>query len=261
MDEKKILLSLIEERSIKCDELQMITSSKFLDMNEKSLVTAMKPVPGVFRLFYGGFEEAERTVAVFLPEYTAVKSGEELKAYFEQYEEDNPLCLLKVEKDKFSKALTHRDYLGALMGLGIKRDVIGDIRVNDSGCEIACIKTMADYIKENLTKAGRGTLNIEITDFSHAQRTENEAGEEICFTVSSPRLDSIVKNAFGVSRDSACEAIDRGLVFVNDLQAAKPDKKIQDGDKIVLRHKGRFIVSSSGDMSKKGRYIIRGRKF
>ena len=261
MEQDRIMVSLVEEKMKKCDELQMITSSKFLDMHEKSLISALKTPTGVFRVFFGGFSDAERTVAVFLPEYTGVKNEEELLQYFIENDDDNPISLLKIKKDKFSKALTHRDYLGALMGLGIKRDVIGDIKTNDDGCELVCLKNMAEYIKENLTKAGRGTLQIEIIPFSDMNAQPNNDGEEISFTVSTVRLDSIIKNAFGISREGACDAIEKGLVFVNDLQCFKPDKRIADGDKVVLRHKGRFIVSSSSDMSKKGRFIIKGIKY
>lgn len=254
--DEKILVSCVAEKAEQCLDRQMITESKFLDMHEKSLVNGLKLPFGVRRIFYGGFEDAERTVAVFLPEYIEANDYASLEEHFRTVPDDCPVALLKVSKDKFSKPLTHRDYLGALMGLGINRDMTGDIMVNDNGCHIAVMKNMAEYIVKNMNSAGRGTLTIEITSPWEAEGIEKNEGVPDSFTVSSPRLDSIVKNGFSVSRDAACEAISKGLVSLNDSECLKPDKRIAEGDKIVLRHKGRIIISSLGGKSKRGRDIV-----
>ncbi|MCQ2477210.1 MAG: YlmH/Sll1252 family protein [Clostridia bacterium] len=254
--DEKIMLSYVSEKAEQCLDRQMITESKFLDMHEKSLVNALKLPYGVRQIFYGGFEDAERTVAVFLPEYIEADDYDSLEKHFAQVPEDCPVALLEVSKDKFSKPLTHRDYLGALMGLGINREMTGDIMVNEGGCHIAVMKNMAEYIAKNMVSAGRGTLNINITSPWDARGIEKNEGVPDSFTVSSPRLDSIVKNGFSVSRDAACEAISKGLVFLNDSECLKPDKRIAEGDKITLRHKGRVIISSMGGKSKRGRDII-----
>lgn len=230
-------------------------------MHEKSLVNTMRLPYGVHRIFYGGFDGAERNIALFLPEYIEATDFDSLTEFFKDSPDDCPLMILEIKKDKFSKALTHRDYLGALMGLGINRDMTGDIIVDDKGCHIAVIRSMAKYIADNMTSAGRGTLSIECLDPHNVNSLQREEGVEDSFTVSSPRLDSIVKNGFFISRDSACEAISKGLVFVNDTECLKPDRKIGEGDKITLRHKGRIIITACPGKSKKGRDIINVTRF
>ena len=142
------------------------------------------------------------------------------------------------------------------MGLGIKREMTGDITVSENGCKMAVLEKIAPFIIENLDKAGRGTLKARVIPSSEARKSGKSVGTPDSFTVSSMRLDSIVKNAFRVSRGDACTAIESGLVFVNDLECVKPDKKISDGDKVVFRRKGRIIVTDCSSVSKKGRIIV-----
>lgn len=252
-EEDKLLLARIRDRARQCSDNSMITSSVFLDMRERSVVAS---VGDKNMFFYGGFEDAERTVAVFLPEYVEAADLHSLFEYFDQCPESDPISVIEIEKDKFSPALSHRDYLGALMGLGIKREMTGDIIVNENGCKMAVLEKIAPFIVENLDKAGRGTLKARIIPPSQAREGTKAVGIPDSFTVSSMRLDSIVKNAFRVSRGDACTAIEAGLVFVNDLECTKPDKKIVQSDKVVFRRKGRIIVKDCSSVSKKGRIIV-----
>lgn len=258
----KILIAKIEDKIRQCSENAMITNSGFLDMHERSVVSSMRvPFSDVRIIFYGGFTDAERTVAVMLPEYIEANDFEELCAYFEEYPENDPLAVIEVEKDKFSPSLSHRDYLGALMGLGIKREITGDIIVTDSGCRIAVLESMADFIDENLTKAGRGTLKTKVVPPHTVRAGAVASGVPDSFTVSSLRLDSVVKNAFRVSRSDACSAIESGVVYVNDIECLKADRRISQGDKIVFRRKGRIIIEDCSSVTKKGRVIVNIKKF
>lgn len=255
--EDKLLLAKIEDKARQCSENSMITNSGFLDMHERSVAAEMRlQYADVKMIFYGVFDGAERTVAVFLPECIQAENAEELSAYFEENPEDNPLAVISIEKDKFSPALGHRDYLGALMGLGIKRELTGDITVGENGCKMAVLDKIAPFIIENMDKAGRGTLKAEIIPASQARESTKSAGVPDSFTVSSMRLDSVVKNAFRVSRGDAANAIESGVVFVNDVECVKPDKKVAAGDKVVFRRKGRIIVEDCSAVSKKGRVIV-----
>lgn len=257
-NEDKLLISKIEDKVRRCSENSMITSTDFLDMHQKSVVASLRlPYPDVRMVFYGGFDDAERTVAVFLPDYIE----NELSAHFSAVPEDDPLTVIELTKDKFSPALSHRDYLGALMGLGIRREMTGDIIVSENGCRMAVLSKMAPFILENLGKAGRGTLKGRILAPSEVGEGTKAAGIPDSFTVSSMRLDSVVKNAFSVSRGVAAEAIEGGIVFVNDIECVKPDRKIVSGDKIVFRRKGRIIVGDCSGISKKGRVIVNIIKF
>ncbi|MBQ8763389.1 MAG: hypothetical protein IJZ07_04735 [Clostridia bacterium] len=253
-EEDKLLLAKIRDRARQCSDNSMITSSVFLDMRERSVVASSRFDARM--IFYGGFDDAERTTAVFLPEYVEARDLQDLFEYFEDCPEADPISIIEIEKDKFSPALSHRDYLGALMGLGIKREMTGDIIVSENGCKMAVLEKIAPFIVENLGKAGRGTLKAKIVSSCEARKGTKAVGTPDSFTVSSMRLDSIVKNAFRVSRGDACTAIESGLVFVNDLECTKSDKKISDGDKIVFRRKGRIIIKNCSGVSKKGRIIV-----
>lgn len=260
--EDKILAAKLEDKVRICSENSMITHSSFLDMRERSVAMALRySFSDVKVVFYGGFEDAERTVAVMLPYFIEADSTESLHKYFNENPDDCPIKIIEIKKDKFSPALSHRDYLGALMALGIKREVTGDIVVNENGCQIAVLSSIAPFIIENMSKAGRGTLQAEVIDLSLVGNSEKPNGTDESFTVSSMRIDSVIKNAFNVSRGAAAQAIESGLVYVNDSECLKCDKKIFAGDKIVFRRKGRIIVTDCSSVSKKGRIIVKVKKF
>ena len=261
-DDDKILLARLDDKARRCSENSMITSSDFLDMHQRSLAAEMRlNYPGVKRIFYGVFEGAERCVAVFLPEYIEAENEAELAAFFAENPDDNPLAVFEIEKDRFSPDLSHRDYLGALMGLGIRRELTGDINVEKSGCKMAVVCKIAPFIVDNMDKAGRGTLKAKIIPAAEAAEGTKSTGVADSFTVSSMRLDSVVKNAFRVSRGDAANAVESGVVFVNDVECLKPDKKICSGDKIVYRRKGRIIINDCSSLSKKGRIIVEITRF
>lgn len=251
--DEKILLASAEDKARQCSEKSMITNTAFLDMHGRSVVKGMRnPYADTRMFFYGGFSDAERNIALFLPEYIT----DDPVDYFVNCPDDDPIAVIEIEKDKFSPELSHRDYLGALMGLGIKREMTGDIIVNENGCKIAVLAKIAPFIAENLGKAGRGTLKTKIIAPSQAREGAKAVGIPDSFTVSSMRLDSVVKNAFRLSRGDAADAIESGVVYVNDVECTKSDKKIAEGDKIVFRRKGRIIVNDCSAVSKKGRVIV-----
>ena len=260
-NEDRILISFLEDKALQCSRNQVITCSRFLDMHERSIASFIKLPEGVTRVFFGQDPDAERTVACYLPSYVEAADSDSLMEYFAENPEDCPIKVLDITKDRFSRPLSHRDYLGAVMGLGINRDITGDIIVSEKGCLMSVTSNMAEYICSNLSKAGRGTLTVSVAYPWEVKRERLDNGVEEFFTVSGLRLDSIVKNAFSLSRDAASEAISKGLVFVNDTECFKPDRRVTGGDKITLRHKGRVIIDDCSGVSKKGRIIVKTRKY
>jgi Uncharacterized conserved protein, contains S4-like domain len=242
MNEDAALIAGIEDKIRQCQENYMVTNSPFLDMRQRTLVDAQcRNHSGLRHLFYGGYEEAERTTAVFLPDYA------ELETY-------NPLALLRITHDGY-KALSHRDYLGSLMNLGIKREIIGDILVRDKGADIVIMKDMGDFLLYHYEKAGRTYLGAEIVSIDKIIVPEGRF-EEKRDTVASLRLDNVISSAFTMSRGKAAEAVDRGLVYVNGLQCIKSDRQIKEGDKLVLRGKGKILLKAIGGVTKKERISI-----
>ena len=249
MDDDALLLSQIDDRLNRCINRCMLTNTNFLDSYQQS--TAKKYLSNINTVryeFYGGFEDSERKILVFIPEYI-----EDFTVT------DNPLSALRIDKDGFSE-LSHRDYLGALMGLGIKREMLGDIFVDEKGCVISVISGIAEYIKENLFSVGRGSVKITLSEGFDSFSRELHFEEKQCF-VSSMRADSVISAVFGISRTTAVEKIKASVVFVNDILISKPDSKIPVGAKLVVRGKGKAVIKNELKTTKKGRIAFTAEKY
>lgn len=262
MKEDTFFLGQIEDKIAQCENKYIVTNTGFLDMHQQSLarmfckknhITVFTPaleeaairqgqLPQTRTLFYGGYAGAERVVLLNLPDY----------AFLEHI---NPLTVVRAEIPQGTKPLTHRDYLGSLLGLGIKREMIGDILVREDGADIIAFSDIADFLLQHYCKAGRTPLSLGLCEISelivppiHCRR--------ITDTVASLRLDSIVASAFGLSRSKAAEAIGRGLVFVNHVETGKVDFQVSEGDRITLRGKGKACLLQVGGKSRKDRQYI-----
>ncbi len=258
MEEKDLLISRCLDSKKKSLDRFMLTSTAFLSVDERSILacTEREYSPDIRTYYYGGYDEAERTVAVFMPSVFGV---EDIGRYFSENPEDCPFCLIRVTKDRFS-SLSHRDYLGSLMGLGIKRETVGDIIIGEDYTFIFALKAVSVYICENLTKVGRGTVKSEICPLSELVYDEGETETVFC-SVASLRLDSVVSSAFNLSRTNSSLAVKCGLIYINSQQILKNDYILKEKDKIVLRGKGKVILEEIIGQSKKGRIHINIKKF
>lgn len=260
MKEDAILLANIKDKMEQALHKNMLTNSLFLDSRQRALAESLcKRYKELNVFFYGGYPEAERTVGLFLPDYIDANDVTELSDYFAKNPDDNPLVLLRINKDTFS-TLSHRDYLGSIMALGVKREMLGDILVRDDGCDIVLLKSIIKFLQDNLQKAGRGTLSTEIIEVEAVIKPEQKTEDKLC-VVASLRLDSAVSAAYNISRTLAAETINKGAVSVNGLQTQKTDSKIAVDDKIVLRGKGKVVVKELVGETKKGRLKILFQKF
>ncbi len=242
MKEDAILLAGIEDKIRQCLENYMPTNSTFLDMRQRTLAEALCRQHKELRYcFFGGYEDAERTVAVFLPDYAELR-------------ETHPLALLRITQDG-CRTLSHRDYLGSLMGLGVKREMIGDILARDGGADIVIMKDMGDFLLYHYEKAGRTALKAELVSIEGIIVPESRFDEKRD-TVASLRLDNLIASAFSLSRGRAAEAVERGMVFVNGLQSEKTDRQIKEGDKLVVRGKGKVLLKEVVGVTKKDRISI-----
>ena len=247
--EDKLLIAQLQDRAKQSAGRDVPARSDFLDMHERAVAEqAVREMGLPGAIFWGGYPEAERQLCLFLPEYVDRESLGRAEAAY------RPLTLLKV-KAQATGVLGHRDYLGALLGLGIRRAVIGDILVREDGADILVLTEMADYLRENFIKAGRVSLSAEAA-FPAELRLAEQQGELLRDTVASLRLDSVLAGAFRLSRGTAQEAISRGLVSLNGLECLKPDAEVREGDRISFRGKGRAVLREVGGRSKKDRIGI-----
>ncbi len=254
MTEKEILISRASDKKTDADKNSMMTNTNFLSVDERSELSVLerKLSDCVDTFYFGGYPDAERTVAIFIPKFFALNS--EIDGYFAKCPDDNPISVIRLTKDRFS-TLSHRDYLGALMGLGIKREMLGDIITDSDGAYIFSLKSVASFICENLTQCGRGSVECKIIALSDFKVPDEKC--EIRFhSVASLRLDNVLSAGFNVARPLCVEAIDKGLVFVNSVRATKSDMSVKENDKIVLRGKGKIALYEIIGKNKKGRVHI-----
>ena len=142
------------------------------------------------------------------------------------------------------------------MGLAIERAVVGDILLHDDGAELFVTEDMAEFILMNFLRAGRKRVmlsQIALTDFRSPEVNE-EDGEG---SVASLRLDSVAALIFRLSRAQMQERIDKGTVFLNQMQCLKPDADVAPGDCITVRGLGRARIVELGGVSRKGRQFVR----
>lgn len=202
--------------------------------------------------FYGGYPEAERKIICFLPGETA----------FDNDYENFPICCIQIKpvNKKFSDNLNHRDYLGAVMNLGITRDQIGDILVKQkeedrcfSMAYLFCKKDKAGLITE-ITRIRHTTVVAEIVNF--AETGWKPSFVEIAGSVPSFRLDTILSLAIKGSRAKSLTLIQSGSVFLNGRCCTENAKKLETGDIFSVRGYGKFLFDKTTSLSKKGRYHV-----
>lgn len=211
--------------------------SDFLGLSELSELKSMRISPNPH--FWGGFSDAERVIAAF---------GEcEI--------EDYPICsvLIKPVNKKFADELSHRDFLGSIMALGIKRDVIGDIIVSENCGYVFCLENIADYITENLKEVKHTTVKAEKCAELPSFAIPVPETEE--YIVSSLRLDVLVAAVFGLSRKSAGELFAKEKVFVNGC-LKNASYTVSDGESVTVRGFGKFVFVRELRRTKKDRAVV-----
>ena len=222
----------------------IISNTCFLSLREQEMARYLFGVePGL--TFFGGYDDAERKMLVYLPEYLEDDS---------LYEADSPVVCLRAtffEED----ALSHRDFLGALMGAGIARETVGDICVGKGFCDFFVTAEIAPYVEQNFFSAGRTKLHLSRISLQDAQIPEPEI-KEIKDTVASLRLDSVISSGFRIGRSLAAQYISAGKAAIDGLPCEKPDKPVSEGMKISVRGLGKIKLASVNGRTKKDRISV-----
>ena len=221
-----------------------LAASKFLTPAEsQSVVEHFSRLREAVLVVDGGFEGAERTRAVFMnPDWGA-------------YERADLFAALKVAH-RPQDTLGHRDILGALMALGIKRDTIGDIVVDESYAAFVCLPELGEYILENFHRAGRVGLFVSAIGLDDLPAREEELTIKTD-TVASLRLDAVLSVAFAIPRTKAVELIAAGRVSFNHEVCMRTDKEVFEGSLLSVRGFGRAKLLEIGGSSRKGRSFVK----
>ena len=249
--EDKLLVAKILDRHTLAERIGKSTNSEFLDPYQRSILEKSFELCGIKDyFFFGGFSGAERTVVVFCPNNMPENIDREFSDLFE---------VLHI-KPKLRDNLSHRDYLGSFMGLGIKREKIGDILVRDDFCYVVVLKDIAEYIKYNLTKVGNVHVEVQTIDIDELDIPQPKV-KEISSTVASLRLDSVASVGFGMSRSKIADFIRAEKVYVNWETSNSVKKLVKECDTISIRGKGRVVLEKIGNTTKKDRIHILMKKF
>jgi len=176
---------------------------------------------------------------------------------FSSYDEPTiyPITLLKiVNKSKFSK-IDHKDYLGAIMSLGIKREKLGDLIIKDNACFAPVCSDISDYIINNLNKIKNCPCEVNEYDYLLYDLPQRKFHEKIIITTSF-RLDGLVSAVCNISRNSSVELISSGKILVNYLQCLKKDKVVENKDTLTIRGYGKYKVVEILGTTQKGRLKV-----
>lgn len=242
--EDKVLLAKLWDKINMGLRKNIMANTGFLSPREQEIARFLfGDLEGLYK--FGGHEDAERKMLVYLPEYldeTALTS------------EDSPVICLRAtfyEGDN----LSHRDFLGALMGAGIARETVGDICVGSGNCDFFVTAEIAPYILQNFTGAGRAKLHLEQIPLCEVSVPEPET-KEIRDTLASLRLDSVISAGFRVGRNAAAQYVTSGRAAIDGLPCEKPDKQVNEGAKISVRGLGKIRLRTINGQTKKGRISV-----
>ncbi len=232
-----------EDLAERCRNRAVVTSTAFLTPAEQYELRdyAAQILPEA--VFAGGRPEAERKVLFFLPEYMT-------KADFR---EEDYITAVKAEC-RFGNP-GHRDYMGAVLGLGVRREWIGDILAENGAAYIYCLPSVQELLLRELSKVGRFGVAVSACPLAAVPQPEPKVQAK-SFTVKSLRLDAVTGELFGLSRTAAAEAIRLGAVSLNYTVCEKTDAAVDAGDVISFRGRGKGSIVSLGDRSKKDRLYV-----
>ncbi|MEG1983740.1 MAG: YlmH/Sll1252 family protein [Oscillospiraceae bacterium] len=238
-DDERVMLSRMFDLAARAVSRNTYEFSSFLSPAERALTDSVSELHRMCSIsFQGGYDGAERTVAVLCPQNI-------------EYELCAPISVLSI----FTKGepLGHRDILGSVLGLGIKREKIGDIIDKADPPIFFCDEIISQYIIDHLERAGRNSVTVLPGSVGSIPKPEFD---EITATVMSLRLDSIVSEGFSLSRTRAADIINHGNAYINGQQINSVSKSVAEGDKISVRGLGKLRLASVGGQSKKGRTFI-----
>lgn len=195
-------------------------------------------------LFTGGYEGAERTICVFLPDWLEEEdwpAGE------------HPLAALQLSASA-GASLSHRDWLGSILGLGLTREKTGDLLVEENRCQAIVLAETADILRSQLDKVGRYPVRaapMGLEELTPPQRTVRLIRD----TFATLRLDAVTASGFSLPRSKAAALISSGRVSLNHVECTKPDRQVGEGDVITCRGSGKCVVKQINGQSKKGRIM------
>jgi RNA-binding protein YlmH len=214
----------------------------FLDPRQAHIVeTLVRRYPNLHMRLDGGYPQAERQRAIIAPDYMDIQS------------QDMGIRLLSIESSDTKIAdLDHGDYLGSMLGLGLKREKLGDLHVSELGCQCLIAEELADFIHLHLQQVHRVHIMTSIIPLDQLQPIIPKL-QEMNLSVASMRLDGIVSDVCRLSRAKVMIPIKAGRCKVNWKVEEDPSRSLVEGDTISMKGFGRFVLTTVQGETKKGR--------
>ena len=242
--EDKVLLARLWDKIQSGMRKNIMANTCFLSLRELDMARYLfGDCAGLFA--FGGYEDAERQMLVYLPEYLDEAALSD---------EDSPVVCIRATFYE-GDSLSHRDFLGALMGAGISRESVGDICVGKGSCDFFVTAEIAPYLLQNFTGAGRTKLHPETIPLSQVNIPAPET-KTITDTLASLRLDSVISAGFRIGRSLAAQYVAAGKAAIDGLPCEKPDKAVEAGAKISVRGLGKIKLTAVNGQTKKGRISV-----
>lgn len=262
--EQDLLEARLGDAVVRCERGE-VARLAFLNPRDRKRAERFLRARGVWEQawFWGGYAEAERACLLLLPDYlTACLQAPIAECSFSELAEllgeelDEAVCAIRIKGSGY-RELTHRDFLGSILGLGIERDAIGDVAVQDAHTAVVfCPRTLGIFLKEMLEKVGSDT--VKCTDYTPDEHfTDGRHYKHISDTVASERLDCVVASLCSCSRDDAQNAVRSGLVEVDFEPEERVDFMLHAPATISVRGYGRFILRAFDGETRKGRLRLR----
>lgn len=254
-EKDRLLISKLIDKIRFCETRNKIQTTDFLDEIEQKLLENFLKSQKISNYFFtGGFGEAERRILIIYPEKLEnIISNINLNEYINSVRIELP--------NEMHGEYSHKNYLGGLMKLGISREKIGDILVDENGADILVMPEILKFLIINIPSLTRFSKSkIEQIELQNLRKIEIKT-QNIKITVASMRLDNIVSELARCSRGKANELLAQERVLLNHEIIEKPSKEVKENDTITIRGKGRFIVKNIVGNSRKGRLFIEVEKF
>ena len=221
------------------------TFTDFLSLAEADVFWKMEPeLRGVGYKVWGGKENADRVVIRF-------GNPEELG-----YEAEFPIACIHVEplNQKFADDLTHRDFLGALMNLGIERETLGDIVVGEKQAYLFCLENMTEFICDNLNKVKHTNVKCRVT--TEVKELLQEEPKKQTLQVQSPRADAVIAKTYNLSREESIALFRAGKVFIAGRSCENNSRLLKAGETVNARGFGKFIYLGEKGETRKGKLNV-----
>ena len=246
IDLKNKMYQIIDKAN-SCMKNYDVKCSDFLNPYEvKNAISILNSNKDIKYTVDGGYDESERSVIFMYP-------------FYMEYEDiENTLRFIQIEGNFKFKSISHKDYLGSLMNLGIKREKVGDIIIHDNLCQVIVSSDVCDFIIMNLEKVSRN--NVRVKEISKEEIVYNPPNyKDISFTITSNRLDCVISGLYNISRQESTKLINGERVQVDYEKITSPSKEIKDEALISVRGKGRAKIINIGELTKKGKIKIQAK--